>query len=143
MRRLSDSFKCRRPEACLRQLRGRAGAAPSGEAAQQGRSAADRSENRQAAGAAEPVPLNHLQFRRCMVGTLPPDTVEQSAAPGPDRSPRDARGLSLTFHLIDPQMSPHIRVLSFSELKRASSTSVGTKRYIAQLVGASLFPAPI
>src|SRR5262249_34580700 len=69
------------------------------------RGAADCGEYRQAAGAAEPALLTDLQFLRCIVGKLVPATVEQSAAPGTDRSPRDARGLSLTFHLIDPQMS--------------------------------------
>jgi predicted DNA-binding transcriptional regulator AlpA len=52
------------------------------------------------------------------------------------------------FHLpstkaeIDPQMSLHMRVLSFGELK--SLKQIGwNEEYIAQLVGAGLFPAPI
>jgi predicted DNA-binding transcriptional regulator AlpA len=52
------------------------------------------------------------------------------------------------FHLpsakaeIDPQMSLHMRVLSFGELK--SLKHIGwNEGYIAQLVGAGLFPAPI
>jgi hypothetical protein len=53
------------------------------------------------------------------------------------------------FHLpstppaeIDPQMSPHLRVLSFAELKRLKHIN-WNEEYIAQLVGAGLFPAPI
>jgi hypothetical protein len=53
------------------------------------------------------------------------------------------------FHLastnrlkIDPQMSPDPRVLSFGELKRLKHIS-WNEEYIAQLVGAGLFPAPI
>jgi len=43
---------------------------------------------------------------------------------------------------IDPQMSPHLRVLSFGELRRLNHIS-WNEEYIAQLVGAGLFPAPI
>jgi hypothetical protein len=39
-------------------------------------------------------------------------------------------------------MSPHLRVLSFGELKRLKHIS-WNEEYIAQLVGAGLFPAPI
>jgi predicted DNA-binding transcriptional regulator AlpA len=40
------------------------------------------------------------------------------------------------------QMSPHMRVLSFSELKRLKHIG-WNEAYIAQLVSACLFPAPI
>src|SRR5262245_38923144 len=53
----------------------------------------------------------------------------------------DARGLSLTFHLIDPQLS-HTRVVSFGELKSLKHIR-WNEDYIAQLVGAGLLPAPI
>ena len=53
------------------------------------------------------------------------------------------------FHLastnrlkVDPQMFPHPRVLGFGELKRLKHIS-WSEEYIAQLVGAGLFPAPI
>jgi hypothetical protein len=39
-------------------------------------------------------------------------------------------------------MSPHMRVLSFGELKRLKHIS-WNEEYIARLVGAGLFPAPI
>jgi predicted DNA-binding transcriptional regulator AlpA len=39
-------------------------------------------------------------------------------------------------------MSPHMRVLSFSELKRLKHIGWNEK-YIAQLISAGLFPAPI
>ena len=39
-----------------------------------------------------------------------------------------------------PQMSPYLRVLSFGELKRLKHIS-WNEEYIAQLVGAGLFPA--
>jgi predicted DNA-binding transcriptional regulator AlpA len=39
-------------------------------------------------------------------------------------------------------MSPHVRVLSFGELKRLKHIG-WNEEYIAQLVGAGLFPAPI
>ncbi len=45
-------------------------------------------------------------------------------------------------HLIDLQMSPHLRVLSFGELKRLKHIG-WNEDYIANLVGAGLFPAPI
>ena len=43
---------------------------------------------------------------------------------------------------IDPQMSPHVRVLSFGDLKRLKHIS-WSEEYIAKLVGAGLFPSPI
>ena len=53
------------------------------------------------------------------------------------------------FHLaftnllkIVPQMSPHVRILSFGELKRLKHIS-WNEEYIARLVSAGLFPAPI
>jgi predicted DNA-binding transcriptional regulator AlpA len=51
------------------------------------------------------------------------------------------------FHLplrrrIDPQMSSLMRVLSFGELKRLKHIG-WNEEYIAELVGAGLFPAPI
>ena len=77
-----------------------------------------------------------------LVSSVPHTQIEQNAAPGIHRSSRDARGLSFTLHLVDPQMSLHMRVLSFGELK--SLKHIGwNEEYIAQLVGAGLFPAPI
>ena len=50
--------------------------------------------------------------------------------------------LSSTKARFDPQMSPHMRVLSIGELK--SLKHIGwNEEYIAQLVGAGLFPAPV
>jgi predicted DNA-binding transcriptional regulator AlpA len=43
---------------------------------------------------------------------------------------------------IDPQMSPYMRVLSFGDLKCLKHIG-WNEEYIAQLVGAGLFPAPI
>ena len=50
--------------------------------------------------------------------------------------------LSSTKAEIDPQMSPHMRVLSFGQLKRLKHIG-WNEEYIAQLVDAGLFPAPI
>jgi predicted DNA-binding transcriptional regulator AlpA len=72
-------------------------------------------------------------------GTAP---IEQSVALGIDRSPRDARGFTLHQVQIDPQMSPYMRVLSFGDLKCLKHIG-WNEEYIAQLVGAGLFPAPI
>ena len=43
---------------------------------------------------------------------------------------------------LDSQMSPHMRVINFGELKRLKHIN-WNEEYIAQLVGAGLFPAPI
>ena len=48
-----------------------------------------------------------------------------------------------TDHAEDhPQMPPHMRVLSFGDLKRLKRIS-WNEEYIAKLVGAGLFPCPI
>jgi len=43
---------------------------------------------------------------------------------------------------LDSQMSPHMRVINFGELKRLKHIN-WNEEYIAQLVDAGLFPAPI
>jgi hypothetical protein len=69
-------------------------------------------------------------------------THRAKRGPGIDRSPRDARGFTLHQAQIDPQMSPYMRVLSFGDLKCLKHIG-WNEEYIAQLVGAGLFPAPI
>ncbi len=78
----------------------------------------------------DPAPSEHTQ-------------IEQSAIPGNDRSQHDARGLSPALQTkaeIDPQMSPHMRVLNFGELKSLKHID-WNEEHIAQLVDAGLFPA--
>ena len=81
-----------------------------------------------------------------LTSSVPRTQIEQSAAPGTDRSPRVPGGLSPTpppnMLKIGPQMSPHMRVLSFGDLKRLKHIS-WSEEYIAKLVGAGLFPSPI
>ncbi len=71
-------------------------------------------------------------------------THRSSKAPAPviDRSPRCQGPLTYPPATINPQMSPHMRVLSFGELKRLKHIGWNDE-YIAQLVSAGLFPAPI
>jgi predicted DNA-binding transcriptional regulator AlpA len=68
----------------------------------------------------------------------------KAQASGTDRSPRRyARGLSLAPGNAEyPQIPPHMRVLSFGDLKCLKHIG-WNEECIAQLVGAGLFPAPI
>jgi predicted DNA-binding transcriptional regulator AlpA len=78
-----------------------------------------------------------------LVSSIPHTQIEQSAASWHRPISARCQGAShLPSTKIDPQMSPHMRVLSFGELK--SLKHIGwNEEYIAQLVGAGLFPAPI